>query len=117
MSKNLINFLPSGKLIKSNLKVLLIAFPLVGFSQLLISDFTHLQLLPIEIIFFAASMYWIFKPTHTIFDQPKNQKGWINLCNEDLEYFKETFENIIFDKNFLEIFNFRKIREFIIEIS
>ena len=26
--------------------------------------------------------------------------------NEDLKYFKTTFENIIFDQNFLKIFNF-----------
>ena len=36
---------------------------------------------------------------------------------EDLKYFKETFENIIFDKNFIEIFDEKKIKEFIIEIS
>ena len=36
---------------------------------------------------------------------------------EDLKYFKDIFEKILFDKNFLEIFNFKKIREFIIEIS
>ena len=37
--------------------------------------------------------------------------------NEDLNYFKETFENIIFNENFLGIFNFGKIKEFILEIS
>ena len=36
---------------------------------------------------------------------------------EDLKYFKKTFENILFDKNFIEIFNLKKIKEFIIEIS
>ena len=36
---------------------------------------------------------------------------------EDLKYFKDTFENILFDKNFLEIFDLKKIKEFIIEIS
>jgi hypothetical protein len=36
---------------------------------------------------------------------------------EDLKYFKETFENIVFYKSFVEIFNFKKIKEFILEIS
>ena len=36
---------------------------------------------------------------------------------EDLKYFKDTFENILFDKNFLEIFDLKKIKKFIIEIS
>ena len=37
--------------------------------------------------------------------------------NEDLNYFKENFENIIFNENFLGIFNFGKIKKFILEIS
>ena len=36
---------------------------------------------------------------------------------EDLKYFKETFENIVFNESFLEIFNLRKIKDFILEIS
>jgi hypothetical protein len=36
---------------------------------------------------------------------------------EDLRYFKDTFENIVFDKSFLEIFNLKKINKFILEIS
>ena len=40
-----------------------------------------------------------------------------NASKEDLKYFKNAFENILFDKNFSEIFNLKKIKEFIIEIS
>tara|TARA_B110001450_G_C17409674_1_gene395236 strand:- start:110 stop:643 length:534 start_codon:yes stop_codon:yes gene_type:complete len=36
---------------------------------------------------------------------------------EDLNYFKQSFENIFFDKDFLNIFNYEKIKEFILEIS
>ena len=36
---------------------------------------------------------------------------------EDLKYFKNTFENILFDKNFFEIFDLKKIKKFITEIS
>ena len=37
--------------------------------------------------------------------------------NEDLKYFKSTFENIVFDKNFIKVFNLEKIKRFILEIS
>jgi hypothetical protein len=36
---------------------------------------------------------------------------------EDLNYFKEKFENILFEDNFIKIFNLKKIKEFILEIS
>ena len=36
---------------------------------------------------------------------------------EDLKYFKETFENILFDKNLLEIFDLKKIKKFAVEVS
>ena len=37
--------------------------------------------------------------------------------SEDLEYFKKTFEEILFDQNFIKIFNLEKIKKFILEIS
>ena len=37
--------------------------------------------------------------------------------NADLNYFKEKFENILFEDNFIKIFNLKKIKEFILEIS
>jgi len=37
--------------------------------------------------------------------------------NADLVYFKEKFENILFEDNFIKIFNLKKIKEFILEIS
>ena len=30
--------------------------------------------------------------------------------NEDLKYFKNNFENILFDKSFIDIFNMSKIK-------
>ena len=36
---------------------------------------------------------------------------------EDLKFFKKKFENILFDKSFLEIFDYKKIKKFILEIS
>ena len=40
-----------------------------------------------------------------------------NASEEDLKYFKEVFEKILFDKKFLEIFDLKKVKKFIIEIS
>ena len=40
-----------------------------------------------------------------------------SASKEDLKYFKNSFENIVFDKNFFEIFDLKKMREFILEIS
>ncbi len=40
-----------------------------------------------------------------------------NTTKEDLKYYKETFETYLFDKNFIEIFSYKKIKEFLIEIS
>ena len=36
--------------------------------------------------------------------------------SDDLNYFKENFENILFNEDFVGIFNFNKIKEFILEI-
>ena len=36
---------------------------------------------------------------------------------EDLKYFKQSFESILFDEDFLSIFNLEKIKKFILEIS
>ena len=39
------------------------------------------------------------------------------VANEtDMKYFKETFENILFDDDFFGIFRMNKIKEFLIEI-
>ena len=40
-----------------------------------------------------------------------------NASKEDLKYFKETFEKIFFDKNSSEIFDLKKVKKFILEIS
>ena len=37
--------------------------------------------------------------------------------NDDLKYFKQSFENILFDQSFLYIFSLDKIKNFIVEIS
>ena len=37
--------------------------------------------------------------------------------NEDLIYFKKKFENILFNEDFVRIFNLDKIKKFILEVS
>tara|TARA_B100001989_G_C24547777_1_gene472133 strand:+ start:740 stop:2140 length:1401 start_codon:yes stop_codon:yes gene_type:complete len=40
-----------------------------------------------------------------------------NASKEDLRYFKEIFEKKVFDEGFFEIFNYKKIKNFILEVS
>ena len=49
------------------------------------------------------------------FDNIELNKNEFN--NEDLKYYKSTFENILFNKNFIQIFELPKIQKFIAEIS
>ena len=37
--------------------------------------------------------------------------------NQDLQYFKLAFENILFDEGFIKIFNLKKIKNYILEVS
>ena len=39
-----------------------------------------------------------------------------NSTIEDLKYYKDSFESILFEKNFLDIFDSKKIKSFILEI-
>jgi hypothetical protein len=43
--------------------------------------------------------------------------GNYKSSDEDLKYFKDTFENILFDEDYLNIFNSEKIKRFILEVS
>ena len=36
---------------------------------------------------------------------------------EDLSYYKQSFETILFDKDFISIFNLNNIKDFILEVS
>ena len=73
-----------------------------------------------------------YKPKNEIFNIYIN--GNINILNnkinfnkietdnyqatkEDLKYFKTTFEDTLFDRDFIGIFNLSKLRKFILEIT
>ena len=63
-----------------------------------------------------------YKGLHINFDNLKKETIGICYYNRkeiliDLNYFKSKFENILFNDNFVRIFNFKKIKEFILEIS
>ena len=45
-----------------------------------------------------------------------NNKDY-SASNEDLNYFKQIFESILFDKDFIGIFNLKKIKDFVLEVS
>ena len=40
-----------------------------------------------------------------------------HASKEDIKYFKNSFENILFDQNFISMFDISKLRKFILEIS
>ena len=44
-------------------------------------------------------------------------RGGYKASEEDLKYFKSTFESIIFDQTFFKMFKISKIRKFVLEIS
>ena len=50
------------------------------------------------------------------FDEIKMNKNY-NASLDDLKYFKNIYENIIFDDNFINMFDLSKIRKFVKEIS
>ena len=63
-----------------------------------------------------------FKGNLNIFNRKINFKNVsmnkdYEASKEDLKYFKESFENILFDNNSLEIFDLNKFRKFLLEIS
>ncbi len=49
------------------------------------------------------------------FKKITNSKGYV-ANEEDIQYFKETFEKILFNKSFLKIFETLKVKEFILEV-
>ena len=50
------------------------------------------------------------------FKEIKMNKNYVAL-KDDLNYFKRTFEDVLYDETFFDIFNPKKIREFILEVS
>ena len=69
-----------------------------------------------QIILYQKTIFYGGENNKINFDFIKTNNSY-EATNEDLEYFKLTFEKILFDKSFIEMFDISKIRKFIVEIS
>lgn len=77
--------------------ILLILF-FLGFGEWLISDVIHFSGGSIGFIILCFGAYFYLRSDKAQFNEPKNLKGWIDLCEEDLNYFEE-LENINYLQN------------------
>ena len=70
-------------------KNLLIILLLLGFWEWFVSDLFHFA--GVSIGFFALCLggYFYLKNEKPKFNEPNNLDGWLNLCNEDLDFFEE----------------------------
>ena len=65
-------------------------------------------------LFFNGSLNILNKKIN--FDNIILNKNY-QASKEDLEYFENTFKNIIFNETFIKIFDYDKIKKFILEIT
>tara|TARA_Y100001970_G_scaffold294041_1_gene446193 strand:+ start:29157 stop:30488 length:1332 start_codon:yes stop_codon:yes gene_type:complete len=80
--------------------ILLILF-FLGFGEWLISDVIHFSGGSFGFIILSFGAYFYLRSDKAIFNEPKNLKGWIELIEEDLNYFEEIEkENNLQNKNF-----------------
>ena len=78
--KNLIKF-P-----KKNIFIILL---LLGFGEWFVSDLINFAGGSIGFFVLSLGGYFYLKNDKPKFNEPNNLDGWINLCNEDLDFFKE----------------------------
>ena len=108
---------------KSNIN-LIEKFPILYFNCSLISNDKKKLLKKFEINFKEKSKLLNLKVIGNLnvlnnkinFDLIEMNNNY-KATDGDLKYFKEAFENIVFDENFLKIFDYSKFKEFILEIS
>ena len=82
---------------KKNILLILFFF---GFGEWLISDVIHFSGGSFGFIILCFGAYVYLKSDKAFFNEPKNIKGWIELCEEDLNYFEEIAkENNLQNKN------------------
>ena len=68
--------------------ILLILF-FLGFGEWLISDVIHFSGGSLGFMILCFGSYFYLKNDKAVFNEPKNLKGWIELCEKDLIYLKE----------------------------
>jgi hypothetical protein len=75
--------------IKFPKKNLLIILLLLGFGEWFVSDLIHFAGGSIGFFVLCFGGYFYLKNDRPKFNEPSNLDGWINLCNEDLNFFEE----------------------------
>ena len=68
--------------------ILLVLF-FLGFGEWLISDVIHFSGGSLGFMILCFGSYFYLKNDKAVFNEPKNLKGWIELCEKDLIYLKE----------------------------
>ena len=95
--------LTKGNFVKNFLKFpkknILLTLLALGFGEWLISDFMHFSGGSLGFIILSFGAYFYLKDDQPKFHEPRNLKGWIDLCKEDLKYFEDLEENNEFPKN------------------
>ena len=82
----------------------------MGFGEWLVSDVIHFSGGSIGFILLCGIGYFYLKNEQPKFNEPRDLKGWINLCNEDLDFFSELEEKNNFEKkNFMRETTFNEI--------
>ena len=91
-----------NNLIKFPKKNIFIILLLLGFGEWFASDVIHLTGGSIGFFILCFGGYFLLKNDQPKFNEPKDLDGWLNLCNEDLNFFKEIEENNNFEKQNLK---------------
>ena len=79
-------------------KNFLIVLFLLGFGEWFISDVIDFSGGSIGFFILCFVGYFYLRNDAPKFREPKDLKGWINLCNEDLDFFNELEEKNNFEK-------------------
>jgi len=91
-----------NNLIKFPKRNIFIILLLLGFGEWFASDVIHLTGGSIGFFIVCFGGYFFLKNDQPKFNEPKDLDGWLNLCNEDLNFFKEIEENNNFEKQNLK---------------
>ncbi len=68
---------------------ILFTFLLFGFSEWIISDLFNFSGGNLGFILLCLGGYFYFKSDKPKFNEPKDLNGWVQLCNEDIDFLKE----------------------------
>ena len=80
-------------LIKHPKKNIFIIFLILGFGEWFLSDLINFAGGSIGFFILCFGGYFYLKNEKPKFNEPKDLNGWINICNEDLNFYKELEEN------------------------